>query len=174
MKYIVFVIVSLLYGQFSVIFAKEMQKDELIDARSLSIRDRLRILNERSATKRNEDVPVEEQGQEFMKGIQEKGKSGLEEARGKLKGMDKRLIQREQGVVEEDAFSKINYAMSAKGGTIKEYNQVGSVEESLNGNQKKVTYQISYENGQTQTVEMLFIKPTISGGFKLMDVKVKE
>jgi hypothetical protein len=169
-----FIVIILLYGQISAISAKEIQKDDLIDARSLSIRDRLSILNERSANKRNEDIPVEDQGKKFISVLQEKGKGGIEEARGQLQGMDKRLIQKEQGVVEEDAFSKINNAMNAKGGVIKEYSQVGSIEESLNGNQKKVSYQITYENGEVQNVEMLFIKPTISGGFKLMDVKVKE
>lgn len=174
MKYLRLIVVLLLYGQFSAIFAKEMQKEELIEARGLSIKERLRIMNERSSIKRNESIPVEDQGKSFMGVLQEKGKEGLEDARSQLRGTDKRLIQREQGIVEEDAFSKINNSMGAKGGVIKEYNQVGAIEESLNGNQKKVNYQIIYENGEIQNVEMLFIKPALSGGFKLMDVKVKE
>ena len=61
--------------------------------------------------------------------------------------------------------------MSQEGGEVKQYRQVSS-ESTLNDNNKKVEYLIEYENGRTQTLQLLYIKPTISGGFELMEVNV--
>lgn len=147
------------------------KNDELINGRGMSIRERLALKNKAQDEIRNKSVPVEEQSAQFFSTLQAQG---AEAGRGKLQGMDRRLIDKEQGVVNEDAFSQLQDDMNAKGGKIKEYNQVGAVQDSLNGHQKKVSYVIMYENGKTREVELLYIKPDISGGFKLMDVKVKE
>lgn len=155
----------------SIAFAKE--KEELIDGRNLSIRDRVRLMTEYRISQRNKAVPVEDQSKQFMDNLKEKGAKGVDESKSMVVGMDRDLINQEQGKAPDNTYDKLKGALSEDGGKIKEYRQV-NYEEKVNGKLKIIDYVIEYENGNKQRVQFQYIQPDISGGFKLMEVKVLE
>jgi hypothetical protein len=155
----------------SVSFAKD--KEELIDGRSLSIRDRVKLMTQYRISERNKAVPVEDQSRQFIDNLKESGAKGVDESKSLVVGMDQNLINQEQGKAPDDTYDKLKGALSADGGKIKEYRQV-NYEEKVNGKLKIIDYVIEYENGNKQRVQFQYIQPDISGGFKLMEVKVLE
>lgn len=152
----------------STIKAEELEK---IDMRGMSMSQRIKIMADIRKQNRMKSKTITEQSDEFMSEIR-KGSSGLNSAKSKIYGQNVDEINKEAGrETQSSSFSKLQSAMNQEGGEVKKYRQIGS-ESTLNDNLKKVQYLIEYENGRTQNVELLYIKPTISGGFKLMEVNV--
>ena len=149
-------------------------KDEVetIDMRGLSMAERIKIMSDVRKEQRLKVKPVNKQSQEFMNELS-KGMAGLNSAKSKISGhkyVDE--INKEAGrETQGSSFDKLQSAMTAEGGKVINYKQVSS-STSLNDNLKKEEYLIEYENGRTQTIQLLYIKPTISGGFQLMEVNV--
>lgn len=152
----------------------QVKKDETIDARKMTLRERLAFKRSISDEQRAKVVPVEEQAEKFLNNLQENGRSGIESSRAMLAGLDKRTVQKEQGIIDADEFLKIENAMLAKGGKIKEIGKLGEAEDGIGGLKKVLNYQITYENGKTQVIEFTYYKVDTSSGLKLMDIKVKD
>lgn len=147
-------------------------KVEKIDMRGMSMSERIKIMSDIRRENRLKTKPISEQSKEFMTEIS-KGISGLNDAKNKIAGnkyVDE--INKEAGrETQGSSFDKLRGAMTAQGGNVQDYKKIGE-DSSLNDNVKKEQYLIEYENGTTQKIELLYIRPTISGGFKLMEVIV--
>lgn len=155
----------------SMAFAK---KEKLIDARNMTMKERLKLMTDLRIAERNKSVPVGDQSTSFLQNLKDNGVSGISTSKEMVFGsVQQEFIEKEQGKAPSQTFDKISGAMSADGGKIKEYRQV-SAREQVDGKMKKLEYIIEYENGSTQRLEFMYIQPDISGGFKLMEVKVVE
>ena len=84
----------------------------------------------------------------------------------------KGLIDKEMGKESSDVYSDLKGAITI-GQEIIDV-QLVNQEEKLNGNMEKIEYKFYFKNGDTKNIEFIYIKPTISGGMKLMDVKSNE
>lgn len=145
--------------------------ENTIDMRGLSMSERIKIMSDVRRENRIKSESVTEQSESFMKELS-KGIDGVNNAKSKVYGqrhVDE--INKEAGIEKESSFNKLRSAMTAKDGEINQYRKIAE-EVSLNDNLVKEEYLIEYKNGNTQKVELLYIKPTISGGFKLMEVNV--
>lgn len=161
-----------IFGSIGV-FAKNPKDEDKIDGTKMSFKERLALKNQISTQKRTESIPVEVQSESFIETLKEKGSEGVPVVKSLIKGADKEMIEREKGNEPTGSeFDKLTEALQAKDGKIKEYKQINK-EEKLNGTLIKVNYLIEYENGNTQEVQFIYVKPDISGGLKLMDFYVK-
>lgn len=168
MKIIILIFLSILSSN---LFAKEDL--EKIDVRGMSMRERIKLMTDARREQRMKTETVSKQSEGFMNELK-KGISGLDEAKSKVFGQKHvSEINKEAGIQDNDSFTRLKGAMTAEDGEVTEYRKIGS-QNTLNDNLVKEEYIIEYKNGKKQTVELLYIKPTISGGFKLMEVNVRD
>ena len=165
-----FILLMIMILMISQVRANEVK---IIDARGMSMAERIKLMADARKQKRLQVKSSTQQATEFMKELS-KGISGLKNAKNKISGskyLDE--INEEAGrETQGSSFTKLQSAMTAEGGKVTNYRKI-SESTLLNDNQKKEQYIIEYENGTTQTVELLFIKPDLSGGFRLMEVNVQ-
>ena len=152
-------------------FAKE--DVEKIDVRGMSMSERIKLMSDARRNQRTKSETVTKQSENFMNDLK-KGITGLDDAKSKVFGQKHvSEINREAGIEDNNSFTRLKSAMTAEDGEVTEYRKIGS-QNTLNDNLVKEEYIIEYKNGKKQTVELLYIKPTITGGFKLMEVNVRD
>lgn len=133
-----------------------------------SMRDRIEQRLEYQRSKESMASPAE-QSAEIINDIKENGVKAIDNLKGKVNGMDKTIIDKEMGKQSEDVYSDIKRSIVA-GEEIIEIQMISN-EQKLNGTMETVEYKIFFKNGNSKNLEFIYIKPTISGGMKLMDVK---
>ena len=153
------------------------KEENSYDARGLSIRERLELMKQIKAENSAKNNLPQQKAEEMFSSLKSEGLTAIEDISkdSMLDSATNRFVEQEMGkkMNKTGGLSDIKSAMSQKDGEIEEYRKIGEDQVMLNGSYYKTTYLIEYKNGRTQTVELLFIKPTISGEYKLMELNVE-
>jgi hypothetical protein len=153
------------------------EKEKTYDVRGMSFRERLALMGKIQQENKQKNMKTPQQKAEaFFVELKTSGSVALDNLKegSMLNSSTSKFVDQEmqKDMSKDEGLSKIDFAMKEEDGNIKKYRKVGNDEQLLNGNYYRTRYLIEYENGKTQTVEMLFIKPTISGEHVLTEINV--
>lgn len=163
---------------FAIMGSAIADKPKTYDARGMNIRERLNLMKQiREDSRKDANTGPQDKAKVFFEDLKTRGAPALTSAKkgSMIEDATTDFVDQEMQKTESrsSGMSKIGQALSEKDGEIKKYKKVGEDETLLNGTYYKTRYLIEYKNGKTQTVEMLYIKPTVTGEYILTEFNVE-